>query len=566
MISLENFPLPSPFPTLRADEGRTKDEFDSPVRGESLVRWSPLSSWKVPFYLPQMNKGGAVLILASVFACLFACTKRSTERAKSSAGVPATPETIESERKVHSSPGVEETSGLAQKDAESRETEKPTKAERSPPPSPFRKVIDDRYGSLYEHDSELFYLSDRGVLSLATGEILARCDSMRGILMSGKSLYFAARLSPFSACPDEPYLLQRVGKKWPVRRFIDAHDLILEKWVAGSTIAAVVPYRLGPPWGYELVKIAGGVNPPHPLRGASHPTEPERKCYSELQEPRSLHAFPSGTLMVVGGSLCDLPRSEDEELSPEEEKARSRPAIENFPKGSYKSQIFRLPIDEVISSFEDNSEKLFILGKIKEGWQEDAPFELVLLSFDGKGVTRLSIDVTGVERLVRGPVTPPAEADGSSEGEAEAAALPSELWFSDGRSLRRPGGQGEPLWFPQDCEEPNAVFWGEHAWLSCEDGIYTTDPERTPLSIPPSDESSACEQFDPRPEYAVPGIYQKPSSPGGCSQRRSYHLFEGGKTKTPGGKPQPVDPWSERGVGPGIPQPKGTPGKLRLEL
>ncbi len=411
------------------------------------------------------------------------------------------------------------------------------------PPSPFRRVISASGGSLFEHDQELLYVGERVLLSLATGATLARCDEIRGMLMSGKSLYLAARLSPYSACPDEPFLLEHVGKKWELRRFIDAHDLHIERWVANTTIAAVVPYRLGPPFGYELVRVAGGANPPRPMRGPSHPTEPERKCYTELQEPRSLHSFPSGALMVLGAYRCDLPMSEDEAISTEEEKERGRPAIESFAKGSYKSQIFSLPIDEIVSSIEGDSENLFILGKIKESWEEHAPYRLALLSFDGAAVTEIPLDLGDVERLVAGPFgegnVARADAPQASIEEDLVRAAARQLWFSGARAMWPASGVGEPLWFPEGCEAPYTRFWRGHAWLQCDDGVYTTDLERTPIEMREDGDKVGCDGLDPRPEFAVRGIYQKPSTAGGCGQRRPLS---------------------------GLPQPKGTPSKLRLDF
>lgn len=382
------------------------------------------------------------------------------------------------------------------------------------PVTPFRLVLKQTYGSILEHQGRRIYAGENGVFDLTTGETLASCQFLRGYLLSGKNLYFAARMSPYSACPDAPFLLERVGQKWQLQRFIDAHDIRIDEWIAGTTIAAVVPYRGGPPWGYELVKIAGGVTPPRPHPGTKHPTDPDQKCYSELQGPMSLHAFPSGKLMVVGESRCDLGATDDEELTMEEQRNRNRPVIETFLKGKYTSTLLTLPFDEVLTIVETKSENLFFLGKALESEQEDGPFTLVLYSFDGSSLEKIETELGDAQALLMGP------------GDA--------LWLLGEAGLRPLEAGASPLTLPPDCQYAHAWFQGEHAWLTCPEGIYTTDPEQRPIEL--ASGTSECEELQPHPEYAVRGVYQRSSEAGGCGGRPSEPPPNKGKQ---GGKPSP---------------------------
>jgi hypothetical protein len=423
-------------------------------------------------------------------------------------------------------------------DSNAARSAEPTTGNQPPPPSgslahasesPFRRVLEASGGYVHEHQSRRLYSNEAITFELATGEVLIRCDYTRGYLQSGTNLYFAARMSPYSVCPDAPFLLEYTAKKWELRRFIDAHALLLDEWFQGTTIAAVVPYRGGPPFGYELLKVSGSAAPPRPKKGASDPEQPDTHCYTELQEPYSLHAFPSGALMVVGQSRCDLevdPEG-DEELSEEARAQRYRPVIESFPKASQHSALFSLPFDEVVWDLEAERDTVYLLGKNRSEAGE-APGKMVLVSFDGKTVREIGAELKGAQQLVLGPS---AEGPKSAVTAVPAGEAASQVWIVSESALYPLGG-GSALVLPPNCQANGAWFEGVHAWVACEDGVFTTDPEQRTLEIPKTEGFSTCEALDPRPESAIPGLYKKASSPGGCGGRsREFELGE-------------IDPWS----------------------
>ncbi len=218
--------------------------------------------------------------------------------------------------------------------------------------------------------------------------------------------------------------------------------------------------------------------------------------------------------MVLGESRCELPRSEDEELTDDQQRDRSRPVIETFLKGHYQSTLTTLPFDEVLSIAETDSEAVLILGKELEGFQEGAPFKLKLVSFNGKSLNQVEGELGDARAILRGP----------SDG----------LWLLDATSLRPLSGSGTALSLPADCEYPSAWFQGEHAWLNCTSGVYTTDPGQELIELPQATEE--CEELQPRPDYAVRGIYKRSSEVSGCSKRQRSPFTPKGKQS---GKPLP---------------------------
>ncbi|MCH2109680.1 MAG: hypothetical protein MK135_10140, partial [Polyangiaceae bacterium] len=240
-----------------------------------------------------MNRSALPLLL--YFAACLSCSNatgdapRSPHGVKNAESAPAEQQAILRSRGADApDPLMPPASPAASKEVPDPVPQAETKIE-SVVASPFRLVLDGSSGTLMRHQGHKIYSGQEGIFDITTGESLASCSFADGYLLQGKSLFFAARMSPYSACPDEPYLLEQVGKKWQLRKFIDAHDLKIDEWVSGTNIAAVVPYRAGPPWGYELVRVGGGRLPPQPQRGASHPPISDQKCYSELQRPQRLH-------------------------------------------------------------------------------------------------------------------------------------------------------------------------------------------------------------------------------------------------------------------------------------
>lgn len=392
---------------------------------------------------------------------------------------------------------------------------------QSDPPSPFRLVLEDSYGSSLLHGGHRIWGGQNGYFDLTSRKALAVCSYARGYMMSGKSLYFAARMSPYSACPDMPMLVEHAGDSWVLRRYIDAHDLLIDEWVAGTTIAAVVPYRSGPPWGYELVKIAGGVTPPTPRRwmvkgnsSEEQPSSDEQSCYSELQRPLSLYAFPSGAITVVGEFRCDLESAEEEDRHV---PAPARPVIEHFAAGTRQSILVDVPVDEVLATLGPAPDSLWILGAFIDDDPSSARSKQALFHFDGKAIAPIDADLQGALTITLGP--PSAE-----RGVRPPLTLP---WVLDEKWLRPASGTEDAIRLPQGCGATSAWFHAEHAWVACEEGLYTTDPTVAPFSIPTSPER--CEELLPEPEYAVRGIYQRSSEESGCGRSKEHSLPKGSK-------------------------------------
>ncbi|MCH2110761.1 MAG: hypothetical protein MK135_15680, partial [Polyangiaceae bacterium] len=212
---------------------------------------------------------------------------------------------------------------------------------------------------------------------------------------------------------------------------------------------------------------------------------------------QSLHAFRSGAIMVVGESRCDLPKTLNEELSAEEQRERSRPVIESWAKDQKKSTIVGLPFDEVLAVAETKSDSLFILGRKMESFGEAAAFSLELIIFDGKTLQNISAELGAAQSLVLGP--------------------DEEIWLLDKEYLRPLQVATDPLRLPSGCEYPHAWFEDEHAWLSCAEGIYTTDEAQELIQLPRG--NGSCEALQPRPNFAVRGLYQKSSDLVSCGSR-----------------------------------------------
>src|SRR5690606_40763463 len=86
----------------------------------------------------------------------------------------------------------------------------------------------------------------------------------------GDSLWFGDHFSPMSACPEPSTLVQRVGDKWIPRFEMNVHSLVVQPWTKGSSLAAIVPFRSGPPWGYELTVLERNRTAPRPARRLAH--------------------------------------------------------------------------------------------------------------------------------------------------------------------------------------------------------------------------------------------------------------------------------------------------------
>lgn len=404
-----------------------------------------------------------------------------------------------------------------------------------PTPSPFRQVV-DVVGSVTRHGGVHYLQTETFIQDLSTGEILGECPFLRGYLASGLSLFFLARMSSYSACPDQPLLMRKKGDAFQVERSVNAHQLLVTRYKQG-TLGVVVPHRSGPPWGYELVSLEGGVTPPRPQK-APRPKDPESEdpgCYTLLEQPEQVFGFESGALVLLGDRRCealvDAPYEEESSAAEDESPAPfPGPVAETWRPGKATSTVTNLPLISIQSSVALHSESVWVLGEKPKANEETGAAEQTLLEFDGN-------DWKPVQLPQGGPFV--ALGEGPNPSDATQS-----LWLLTDRFLISLKEEGR-LRVPDACPTPHA-FWfeKEEAWLSCEEGLFTTD-DRVVLPRPGELEGdavqAACEKWEPRPANSPPPLFG-PRTSGGCGQRD--RRFE--TPKRPG-KPGPYDPDSEFG-------------------
>jgi hypothetical protein len=179
-------------------------------------------------------------------------------------------------------------------------------------------------GALVEHDyqrvfhgwpafslqgGDPYLIAGEGAVNLKTRVI----DFEHGLstwgAYEGDSLWFADNFMPMSACPEPSTLVQRVGKQWIPRLEVNVHSLVVHPWVKGSSLAAIVPFRPGPPWGYELTVLERNRTAPRPARRNANQF-PE--CETRIAWFQTLVAFPSGEIFAFGGECGTQPLPEDE--------------------------------------------------------------------------------------------------------------------------------------------------------------------------------------------------------------------------------------------------------------
>jgi hypothetical protein len=188
----------------------------------------------------------------------------------------------------------------------------------------------------------------------------------------GDSLWFADHFSPMSACPEPSTLAQLVGEKWLPRLETNVHSLVVRPWVKGSSLAAIVPRRSGPPWGYELVVLERNKTPPRAARRSRHHL-PE--CETRIAVLQTLLAFPSGEIFVFGTecetdpSLLPEPRGDAvtlEATAPESQADVSPPTVmETWQKGRH--EFIELPFRDLGLVEGTNPTDVWATGEVEDG-------------------------------------------------------------------------------------------------------------------------------------------------------------------------------------------------------
>lgn len=193
-------------------------------------------------------------------------------------------------------------------------------------PHTYRRVFHGS-GSLLVTGPEPYLIATEGAVNLKTQVIDFEREFANWGAFQGDSLWFADRLSPMSACPEPSTLAQRVGSTWIPRLEANVHSLVVQPWTKGSSLAAIVPYRSGPPWGYELTVLERNRNAPKPARRSPNQLT---ECETRIAWFQALVAFRSGEIFAFGGECATQPLPEDDPAQ--------TPAAEDAPWGHAVTQ------------------------------------------------------------------------------------------------------------------------------------------------------------------------------------------------------------------------------------
>jgi hypothetical protein len=324
-----------------------------------------------------------------------------------------------------------------------------------------------------------------------------------------------------SACPVYSVLVQLVGDKWVPRRDANVHDLEVSPWLAGSSLAAVVPRRSGPPWGYELMVLEKNRTPPVAERaGAAR----DASCHTRLSEVAALEAFRTGEIFVFGTECPLLPAEEPNE--PGDAAADAAPApsdewsspvvVESFAPGARRSTFTTLPLRELSSTFGVAGDDIWAAGRASES-------EWRLVHYDGKSWNLLP------ERFEQplGSVFVPSGETGPGARRFFIAGT-KVLEFSQGTTHEHA--------VPDNCAPLNVQLQDEQLWLLCSLGdyelaVFTTDTKVSPFHF--SDDPDR-----PRVtwnESSYPPLDPK-APPGGCGGPRQFESTK----PAPHSKPSPL--------------------------
>jgi hypothetical protein len=315
----------------------------------------------------------------------------------------------------------------------------------------------------YAHDGlALARLGPGGMVRderLATG--IAHCGDPSTASFSGRfpqPWWLVKDLHAWSACPeDSAHILRWAGDAWSMVADLDAHNVKAAPWKQGSALVLEVPYRDGPPWGYELHVVGGpkGLVPPEPTRARRNRGQ-DSHCYTELEGAGSLVTAKDGSALVVSGSRCVH----------DDEGPDDYPAVEYFGPGVRRGRILLAPIrvlPEQVVFFVRSPGDFWLGGARTDKWAQ-------LAHFDGRGWTRTS-----------GP--PGRLMSFAVDGQGTIWALS----YVDERYTvwrRRGGGRWRRVPLPPGTKTvvDLVVRRGGDAWLVAEHGIYSTLPVREVLA------------------------------------------------------------------------------------
>jgi hypothetical protein len=326
----------------------------------------------------------------------------------------------------------------------------------------FLRSADDGLAMVRVAGNEL--VRDEGVMAG-----IAACDGAAASAFFGvwpTAAWFLNDYHPWTACEPRPTPIYRWKQsRWVYQDRRNAHLLLLEPHVSGSTLVLEVPRRIGPPWGYTLSLRDGrpGVRSPVPQRVPGHPGPDIARCYTIVEYPIALVTGSSGGVHVIGASRCSYPAETDPDAGTDggpaaEERSSSHGVSEYWPPGARTSRILEVPLS--LDSYESavgsvDAEHVWVSGK------DDAD-QPAVARFDGTTWSRSLVPPGKVTALA--PV-----ADGT-------------LWISlragstDGLYRIASDGTATPVPLPADSGAISGLYARapDDVWLIAESGVYRT--------------------------------------------------------------------------------------------
>lgn len=411
------------------------------------------------------------------------------------------------------------------------------------------------YGGLSLYGGVPRWFADGRAIDLRSGQVEFSTYFANSITLEGDSLWYAHQFSPMSACPMPSTFLRLEGRTWRPRLEGNVHDLWVRPWVRGSSIAAIVPLRAGPPWGYELVVLEKNRTPPKPARRARNQA---KECHTRLDTMEGFLAFSSGEILVLGRE-CELLAPEVEEEveippggcvcvglhCPPECPARPEPPepeeallIEFFGKGRH--EFLAYPFVEPGALRGNAPTSVWTSGTDAEG-------KWAFAHFDGATWTVLP------ERFAEEIpwfVVPP--------GELGVGAR--RLFRLEGRLLELRGAELEGHELPAGCSSFDFELDGEHLWVTCEKEaelvLYTTRTDIPRWKEPDATGAESADALQEPAEFSPKGLPRlDPTAPSlqSCGGRERREEFDYRTAPSPGSKVSP-------GSKPPAPRPMPSPG------
>ena len=344
--------------------------------------------------------------------------------------------------------------------------------ERSAPPalpdrdsSPFHLAVRGSFEMSVEHQGRRLVAAAGYYGERIAGGWTTTCVPEPFALHSGHSLWFARRSTPRATCPEQATLVESTSTGLRTAYAIGAHHLLTARWGEGRTLAAVVPRRTGPPWGYELRLIEGKGYVPKP--SVAPPKEGEPRCYSRLQHPFALAAFDSGAVVVVGEGEC--PSAESDSV-----------LVERWTIPRAESQLTRLPLASIAGFVGVSADDLWFVGTVIGSLSK------ALVHFDGAGFSllpqRFDQEVSGLA------------VDAGGKRTRVLVLGNDQLWVWTPSQA-----QLDTVAIPELCTTPRQIWVESDAWwLGCEEGIFTTNEVEVVFEWPQLDPECATMIDEPR--------------------------------------------------------------------